>query len=124
MTLYVNSTTEKIASNNIGISGNDIEFVLTGQYSKTDTVFPAVITIQNSRYTELEVTFPLDFKDEHKNGIYYYTIQSTIDSELVVFEKGLCKLITQPGGDNGAIYYDSGTITENRESDVYYRPNY
>lgn len=119
MTIYVNSTVEKVASNNINISG-DVEFVLTSGLSRTDTVLPATIILQNDRYTELEVTFPVDFKDEHKNGIYYYTINN-IDT---IFEKGFCKIITEPGGGNGAIAYDSGEQTEERQSDVYFRPNY
>ena len=84
MTLYINATTEKIASNNIAINGV-VSFVLKGQYSKTDEVFPATISIQNDRYTELELTFPSDFKDQHK----------TSTPEL-----------------------------ENRESEVFFRPNY
>ena len=119
MTLYINATTEKIASNNIAINGV-VSFVLKGQYSKTDEVFPATISIQNDRYTELELTFPSDFKDQHKNGIYYYTIQNT----TTVFEKGLVKIITEPGGGNGAIEYTSTPELENRESEVFFRPNY
>jgi len=119
MTLYINSTKETFSSNNTAISG-DVSFILTSQFSKQDTVIPATILVDNSRYTELELTFPASFKDEHKNGVYYYTIQNDID----VFEKGLVKIITQPGGDNGAIEYTSTPQTENREADVYYRPNY
>ena len=119
MTLYINSTTEKIASNNIAING-DVSFILKGQYNKKDETFAATISIQNDRYTELEVTFPADFKDQHKNGIYYYSIQNT----QTVFEKGLCKLITEPGGDNGAIEYTSTPELENREADTFFRPNY
>lgn len=119
MTLYINSTTELFASNNPDISGV-VSFVLTGQYSKTDTVVPAVVLISNERYTELELTFPATFKDEHKNGVYYYTIQN----ETEVFEKGLVKIVTSPGGDNGAVEFTSTPETENRESVVYYRPQY
>ena len=127
MTLYVNNNTELIASNNIDIVGdqfNFLQFILTSQYSKTDEVFSAQVVLKNDRYTKLVVSFPEDFKNEHKNGVYYYTIQNTIDEVITVFEKGLCKLITEPGGSNGSISYDSGEITENRKSDVYFRPNY
>lgn len=119
MTLYVNNTTEIVTTNNTEVSGT-VSFILKGGYSKTDTVLPATIIFQNSRYTQLEVTFPADFKDQHLNGVYYYDIAN----ETVSFEKGYCKLITQPGGENGAISYDSGVDTEERKSDVYYRPNY
>ena len=122
MTIYVNETFEKVASNNIDITGpnNIVSFILTSGFSKTDTVLPAEIIFQNSRYTELEVQFPTTFKDEHKNGIYYYTIQN----DDTIFEKGYCKIVTEPGGSNGAVAYDSGIQTEERQSVVYYRPNY
>ncbi len=119
MTLYVNNTTEFVTTNNIEVVG-DVSFILTGGYSKTDTILPATIVFQNARYTKLEVTFPADFKDQHKNGIYYYTISNP----STIFEKGYCKIITQPGGETGTISYDSGVITEERKSDVYFRPNY
>ena len=119
MTLYVNDTFETFASNNTAITGN-VVFILTGQFSKTDTVLPSTVVLENARYTELQLEFPVNFKNEHMNGIYYYTIQNDTD----VFEKGLVKLITEPGGDNGAIEYTSTPETENRESVVYYRPEY
>jgi len=119
MTLYINNTTEKFSSNNTSISGT-VSFVLTSQFSKKDTIIPATILVDNARYTELELTFPSTFKDEHKNGVYYYTIQS----DTTVFEKGLVKLVTDPGGQNGAVEYIAPTETENRESVVYYRPNF
>ena len=119
MTLYINNNTETFASNNTAISGT-VSFILTSQFSKQDTIIPATILVNNDRYTELELAFPIEFKNEHKNGVYYYTIQN----EDTVFEKGLVKIITEPGGDNGAIEYTSTQETENRESVVYYRPNY
>lgn len=119
MTIYVDGVTETIASNNTLINGV-VEFVLTSGYSKTDTVLPAQITFQNSRYTQLVLTFPSTFKDEHKNGIYYYTIRNADED----FEKGYCKIITEPGGGNGAIAYNSGVVTEERQSDTFFRPNY
>ena len=119
MTLYVNNTTEVFSSNNTAISGN-VSFILTSQYSKTDIIIPATIIVNNDRYTELQLTFPTGFEDEHKNGIYYYTIQNDTD----IFEKGLVKLVTEPGGTNGATEYTATPQIENRESTVYYRPNY
>lgn len=119
MTLYIDNTTETFASNNTAISGT-VSFVLTSQFSKQDTIIPATILVDNSRYTELELTFPVEFKDEHKNGVYYYTIQN----ETEVFEKGLVKIVTEPGGGNGAVEYTATPAIENRVADVYYRPNY
>ena len=119
MTLYVNSITETFASNNTAINGT-VSFVLTSQYARTDTIIPATIIVNNARYTELELTFPATFKDEHLNGVYYYTIKNATE----VFEKGLVKLVTQPGGGNGAIEYTATPAIENREADVFYRPQY
>ena len=119
MTLYVNNQLEKFSSNNTSITGT-VEFVLTSQYSKQDTIIPATILVDNSRYTELQLTFPTEFKNEHKNGVYYYTIRNSES----VFEKGLVKLITEPGGENGAVEYTSTPELENRQADVFYRPNY
>ena len=119
MTLYIDNTTETFASNNTAISGT-VSFILTSQFSKQDTIIPATILVDNSRYTELELTFPATFKDEHKNGVYYYTIQNTTE----VFEKGLVKIVTEPGGGNGAVEYTATPAIENRVADVYYRPNY
>ena len=119
MTLYVNDINEKFSSNNILINGT-LQFILTSGFAKTSETFPCVLILQNERYSEMELTFPADFKDQHKNGVYYYTIQNETD----IFEKGYLKLITEPGGSNGAVAYNSGTVTENRESAVYFRPNY
>lgn len=119
MTLYINNTTEKFSSNNTAIEGT-VSFVLTSQFSRTDTIIPATIVVDNARYTELELTFPATFKDEHKNGVYYYTIKN----DQNIFEKGLVKIITEPGGENGAVEFKSTPETENRDSVVYYRPNY
>lgn len=121
MTLYIDNETEQFATNNVAINDAEpIQFILTSQYSKLDTIIPAVITISNDRYTELQLTFPTDFKDQHKNGVYYYTIKNS----LYTWEKGLVKIITNPGGDNGSIEYTSTPELENRDADVYFRPNY
>tara|TARA_R110001632_G_scaffold140151_1_gene256133 strand:- start:2077 stop:2184 length:108 start_codon:yes stop_codon:yes gene_type:complete len=34
------------------------------------------------------------------------------------------KIITEPGGGNGAIEYTSTPELENREADTFFRPNY
>jgi len=119
MIIYVTQQFENVATNNILVNG-DVEFTLTSGFSRNPVVLPATILTQNDRYTMLNVDFNVDFKDQHKNGIYYYTISNS----LTVFEKGYCKIVTEPGGQNGAITFDSGVETEERESIVYYRPNY
>jgi len=119
MTIYINDQTELIYSNNVEITG-DLEFILTSQYGKVPETYPAVLISQNARYTELSVDFGVDFQDQHKNGVYYYTIASGSN----IFEEGLAKIICEPGGSINTLEYNSGVVTENRESAVYYRPQY
>jgi hypothetical protein len=119
MTLTVNSTTEELSVNSIDIPSTG-EFVLTSGYSKEPQSLSFTRTFQNDRYTTIEITFPTDFKDRHANGVYYYSI----DSNTIAYEKGYIKLITDPGGRMNEKPFNSGVETENRESVVYYRPQY
>jgi len=96
-------------------------FTLTSQYSKQPLALQCAAIETNDRYTKFQITFPVGFGDEHKNGIYYYNVSQ---AELEPFTYGLVKIITEPGGGMGTITYDSGVQTENREADVFYRPNY
>ena len=68
-----------------------------------------------------EVTFPVGFGDAHKNGVYYYELSSISNGSI---EKGLAKIINNPGGEIHTLAYDSGLVTEERVSEVYFRPNY
>ena len=72
------------------------------------------------RYTTFEVQFPIGFGDSHKNGIYNYDMSTLTES----LDKGLVKIITEPGGDLGTTNYTSTPETEERVSDVFFRPNY
>ena len=119
MTIYVTEQFENVATNNILVNG-DVKFTITSGFSRNPIILPATVSTQNDRYTMLTVDFGVDFKDEHKNGIYYYTISNL----TTVFEKGYCKIVTDPGGENGSIAFDSGAQTEERESVVYYRPKF
>ena len=100
--------------------GSAYVFTLTSQYSHQPLLIDATVTLSNARYTTFEVVFPIGFGDSHKNGIYNYDM-STIDTSL---EKGLVKIITQPGGDTGITNYTSTPATEERVADVFFRPNY
>ena len=98
------------------------EFILTSQYSKVPMALQLTLINTNARYTQFQVTFPTGFGNEHKNGVYYWSLNQVGDTNSI--EKGLVKIITEPGGQMGTVNYDSGTETENREADVYYRPTY
>lgn len=119
MTIYVDDEFIPVASNSTDLAG-DLEFILISGYSKQPESFPCTLVEQNARYSQLLVNFGLDFKNEHKNGVYYYTIAAG----TVEFESGYAKIITDPGGSINTVAYNSGVATENREATVYYRPNY
>ena len=124
MTIYVleNDLQVEIAFNQANLAAGDYTFTVTSQYSHQSTItFPAQLLYSNSRYSMFEVTFPVGFGDEHKNGIYYYELSSVAAGSI---EKGLAKIITNPGGEIHTLAYDSGLVTEERVSEVYFRPNY
>ena len=113
MTTTINGSTATFYINNPGtITG---EFSLKSQYSQevVQSGNGYSIVTQNDRYAEIVVDFPADFKDQHMNGYYTWSIGAYSD---------IVKLITQPGGDAGEVQYISNN--EDREADVYYRPNY
>tara|TARA_R110000796_G_scaffold25123_2_gene71192 strand:+ start:68 stop:331 length:264 start_codon:yes stop_codon:yes gene_type:complete len=86
-------------------------------------MFPGEVVTSNARYSMIQVTFPVGFGDAHKNGIYYYELRSTI-YPVGAIEKGLVKIITNPGGEINTLEYNSGTVTEERVSEVFFRPQY
>ncbi len=115
MTITVDQTVKQVSVNNTDIPETGV-FVLTSGYSKEPVSLAFTRVEQNTRYSTIDITFPSTFKDEHKNGVYYYSIDD--------LERGYVKIITEPGGAMNTKTYNSGTITENRESKVYYRPTY
>ena len=119
MTIYVDDQIIPIVSNNTDITGV-LTFILISGYSKEPQNFPCTLLEQNSRYSKMIVDFGPDFKEQHKNGVYYYTI-ANVTTE---FESGYAKIITEPGGSINTLSYNAGPIVENREATVYYRPNY
>ena len=100
--------------------GSAYVFTLTSQYSHQPLSIDATVTLSNARYTTFEVVFPIGFGDSHKNGIYNYDMSTLTES----LEKGLVKIITQPGGDTGITNYTSTPAIEERVADVFFRPNY
>ena len=92
---------------------------LRSQLSHTNIIDEAAMTTVSTgdRYTEFSFIIPDGLPEEHKNGIYEYTITNGTDSET-----GLLKLITGSGGTTGTQAYVSNN--EDREATVYFRPNY
>ena len=128
MTIYVNEDEPivNIAFNQANLANVEYTFTIRSQYSHQDTVMiPAQLVTTNARYSMIRVEFPTGFGDAHKNGIYYYELSNTADDPIpVTFEKGLVKIITNPGGEINTLEYNSGTVTEERVSEVFFRPQY
>ena len=119
MTITVNQTEEIVSINNTLIP-ETFNFVLTSGYSRVPQTLAGTRLTQNARYSEIQITFPAGFKDEHKNGVYYYSVEAG----GVSYERGYVKIVTSPGGSNGSVPFIANPETENRESKVFYRPSY
>ena len=111
--------TREVSINQPNLSG-DWTFVLTSQYSHQPLEMAATILETNTRFTTISITFPTGFGNAHKNGIYNWRLEKN----LVTIEAGLAKIITEPGGGLGTTNFTSTPATEERISDVFYRPNY
>lgn len=117
MTTVINGTTLTLYANKPATIDLNQSIVITSQYSQTValtiTTGNWTTAIDNDRYVQIEATIPATFKDEHQNGYYTWTIGNYSD---------IVKIITSPGGGPGEVEYISSN--ENREADVYFRPNY
>ena len=117
MTTLIDGNTAFFYINNPGTIDINADLVLKSQYSQKNVLTIAAadwnVSEQNSRYIEIEATVPSDFNETHQNGYYTWTIGDYSD---------IVKIITQPGGGLGDVEYISSN--ENREADVYFRPNY
>jgi len=123
MTIYVEESNlvQFVAFNIPNLLAGDYEFMITSQYShQSDQLVPTTLYSTNDRYSLFEITFPTGFGDSHLNGVYYWTLYYGAEP----LQSGLVKIITNPGGEIHTLSYDSGTVTEERVSDVYFRPNY
>ncbi len=123
MTILVPETqlAQQFTVNIPNMTVTSLVLVLTSQYSHQPlelTVDSIVAT--NARYSTLEVTFPVGFGEAHKNGIYNWRLVQN----SVTLEAGLVKIVTNPGGDLGITEFISTPQTEERVSEVFYRPNY
>jgi hypothetical protein len=123
MTLYVNENDllVEIAVNQSNLQfGSGYTLIITSQYSHQPLLLEAECVSSNARYSMFSVTFPTGFGNEHKNGIYYWDLTF----EGTSLEKGLVKIITEPGGGMNTLAYNAGVITDERVSEVFFRPNY
>lgn len=88
-------------------------------YSNT-TLFiaPCSVIQSNNRYTQLQFTLSTVIGANHVQGLYQYIAYN--DSQVEA--KGVVKVYTTPGGNNGTEPYISNN--EDREAQVYFRPQY
>lgn len=125
MTILVPETqlTQQFSVNqpNLSLVAAEYSFVLISQYSHQETTMTVSVITTNARYSTLSVTFPTGFGDQHKNGIYNWRLNNGGGNTL---EAGLVKIVTSPGGSLGIKEFTSTPQTEERVSDVFYRPNY
>ena len=126
MTVYVTTDNSNIANIYLNIPNVSdsvlYTFEITSQYSHQPVELANALVSTNARYTQIVVLFPDDFSESHKNGIYYWNFgQVGVDIPL---QSGLMKIICEPGGRINTISYNSGLVTEERISEVYYRPQY
>lgn len=116
MTTVLDGVTALFYINNPGPVGSiGGTFSLKSQYSQKDIANGNGYTIleHNDRYAKISVDFPIGFNEKHYNGFYTWTLGTHSD---------IVKIIMQPGGGTGEVEYISSN--ENREADVYFRPNY
>jgi len=114
MTTTISGSSATFYINNPGTITGD--FSLKSQYSQ-EVIYTTPgysIEEQNSRYAKILIdNLPADFRDKHYNGYYTWSIGDYSD---------IVKIITQPGGDDGKVEYISNN--EERDAEVFYRPNY
>ena len=111
-------TDYQMSFNLVNVTGS-WTLTLTSQVSNLPILEDLPLTIEetNDRYTEFSFTIPTDLPEEHKNGIYTYTL-----TDGNVSETGLLKLVCGSGGGTGTVSYTSNN--ENQEAPIYYRPQY
>ena len=124
MTLFFNTAGDlSIVMNqpNLDTTADYYRFKIVSQYSKQNLINQLVtVHTANDRYSSFNITITSQMLNEHTNGMYWYELERASNSALI--EKGICKIITNPGGGTGFVEFVSNV--DNREADVYFRPNY
>ena len=123
MTIYVNETNlvVEVAFNLANLElGTGYLFTITSQYSHQPLILTPDCIESNARYSKFSMVFTTGFGEEHKNGVYYWDL-TYLDQSI---QKGLLKLITEPGGSINTLAYNAGVAIDERVAEVFYRPNY
>ena len=126
MTVYITSAGLEEAQLYFNIANIDsnalYDIEITSQYSHQPLLLANALISTNARYTHFQVQFPAGFSEDHKNGIYNWSIK--YQNTDTIIQAGLMKIITNPGGLMWTKSFDAGTTTEERVSEVFYRPQY
>lgn len=124
MTLFFNTVGQLsiiVNEPNLTTTAGFYRFKLQSQYSKKFLVNQTVtVHTTNDRYSSFNITIDNTLINSHTNGMYWYILEKVSDSSLI--EKGIAKVITSPGGGTDFVEFVSNV--DNREADVYFRPNY
>lgn len=119
MTITVNALQFDFYINTPNIPLGDVNFDIKSQLSNTNiSTLLASVTESNERYSTISVFLTEDITSKHYNGIYEYTVYSNEN----IYDTGLLKIITEPGGSTGTQAYVSNN--EDRQAKVIYRPAY
>lgn len=102
-----------------GPFANTDRIVFKSLYSNTNIIdVDATVQQSNERYTHIEFTLDALLGATHQNGIYKYEVYDG----TTLLTSGAVKITMTPGGSTGTIDYISNN--ENREGQVYFRPQY
>jgi hypothetical protein len=120
MTVTINAAQFDFYINTPNVPLGEVSFDIMSQLSNTVLATTiASVTDSNDRYTTLSVFLEdWDIPSKHYNGIYEYTVYSNEN----IYDTGLLKIVTEPGGTTGTIDYQSNN--EDRQAKVIYRPAY
>lgn len=119
MTITVSATEFEFYINTPDLALGDVSFDIKSQLSNDLIVTTTASVIDsNDRYSTISVTLNEEIQSKHYNGIYEYTVYSNEN----IYDTGLLKITTEPGGSTGTRPYVSNN--EDRQAKVIYRPAY
>ena len=100
-------------------SGTSQTLLVSSQASNTEILnVDFTIGVTNDRYTRIDFTIDSEIPTKHLNSMADYFV--IIDGQTI--DQGILKITTNPGGATYTENYISNN--ENRQSKVYYRPQY
>ena len=119
MTITIDALQFDFYTNVPNIPEGDVSFEIKSQHSNDTLVTVlASVTESNERYSKISVFLQEAIADQHYNGIYDYKVYSNEN----IYDEGLLKITTNPGGGTGTVSYQSNN--EDRQAKVIYRPSY